>query len=163
MGIDPARFNGMSISGELLKDTLSSFLDIVESKIRRNDFDALTQRTIQNVLTSADCNHFVRYMDKVMGEFTISCLDERDGECDTACMIPLSSIKDASDREIDSLMCFIVESRTPYDASNGMVLSREPPGRRDDLLPRFPGPCAPPPSSCCCSSCCSSFVVPFWR
>jgi hypothetical protein len=120
----------MSISGELLKDTLSSFLDIVESKIRRNDFDALTQRTIQNVLTSADCNHFVRYMDKVMGEFTISCLDERDGECDTACMIPLSSIKDASDREIDSLMCFIVESRTPYDASNGMVLSREPPGEK---------------------------------
>lgn len=81
----------MSISGELLKYTRSSFLDTVESKIRRNDIDALTQRTIQNVLTSADCNHFVRYMDKVIGKFTINCLDERDGDCDTAWIIMIPS------------------------------------------------------------------------
>jgi hypothetical protein len=155
----------MSISGELLKDTRSSFLDIAESKIRRNDFDALIQRTIIQVLTSADCNHFVRYMDKVMGEFTVSCLDERDGECDTACMIPLSSIKDASDREIDSLMCFIVASWRAEPRTTRVTAwccRVNPRGRRDDLLPRFPGPCAPPPSSCCCSSSCCSFVVPFW-
>jgi hypothetical protein len=88
----------MSISGELLKDTLSSFLDIVESKIRRNDFDALTQMTIQDVVASADCNHVVRYMDmdKVMGRFTIICLDERDGGCDTAWTDTFGSDKDAT-------------------------------------------------------------------
>jgi hypothetical protein len=136
----------MSINGELLKDTRSSFLDTVASKIRRNDINALNQRIMQNVLTSADCNHFVRYMDKAMSKFTISCLGERDGGCDTACMIPFSSIKDASDREIGSLMCFIMGSRTPYDASNGMVLSREPPG----FTSAVPSPLVPRPRCCCC-------------